>query len=250
MPIPKTLRSLRAVVARSRGVPSEPVCSPCNARYDEWSAEIIRRVLGPDDVALDVGANEGSILSALVNQAPGGAHHAFEPIPSLAARLRERFPHVRVHELALSDENGQSEFHHVVTNPSYSGLRRRRYDRPGERVELIRVETARLDDVLPLDTVVRLVKIDVEGGELGVLRGGVKLLSACRPYILFEHGLGAADFYQTRPEEIYDLLTVDIGLGSINLLDRWLEARSPLSRQDFVDEFESNRNFFFLAAPE
>ena len=226
-----------------------PVIDDRNSRYDRETVEIMGRVLQPESVVLDVGANEGSILAHILLAAPLGRHHAFEPIPTLAAALRERHPNVEVHEVALSVDTGEEvEFHHVVSNPSYSGLKERRYDRPHEDVVITRVRTARLDDEVDPSTPVRLVKIDVEGGELGVLLGGKELLLRNRPYVVFEHGLGGSDYYGTTPQDIYALLHDEIGL-SVTLMERWLDDRAPLTLEEFADEFASGRNYYFLAYP-
>ena len=44
----------------------------------------------------------------------------------MAADLRERFPGVSVHQVALAAEPGATQFHHVVSNPGYSGILQRR----------------------------------------------------------------------------------------------------------------------------
>lgn len=207
----------------------------------------MRRVLAPGDAALDIGANEGSILQSIVAVSPSGAHHAFEPIPHLAASLRERFPSVTIHECALAAEPGESTFHHVVTNPGYSGLRRRRYDREGEQVELITVQVRRLDDVIPDDLPIRFVKIDVEGGELGVLQGGRGVLTRHRPIVVFEHGLGGSDYYGTSPHDVADLFdSVDY---RVTLMESWLRGGADLSRDAFAEEFATCRDYYFLAHP-
>jgi FkbM family methyltransferase len=219
-----------------------------NVSYDDQAAAVIARVLRDDDVAIDVGAHNGTILRQIVNASPSARHHAFEPLAHCAQNLRENFPGVEVHECALSDEAGNMEFHYVTNYPEYSGLRRRRYDLEGAQVELISVRVERLDDLMAPDVNIRFMKIDVEGGELGVLRGGLDLLRRCRPYIVFEHGLGAADFYDTRPQDVWDLLAGGVGLD-LNLMRRWLDGTGPLTRDEFVDEFASGRNFYFMASP-
>jgi len=217
-----------------------------NAMYDRQTVAVMRRVLVQTSNCVDVGCAEGSILKEMLALAPNGRHYAFEPIPALAANLRATFPSVRVIEAALSDVSVEATFEHVVTNPGYSGLRRRRYPSTTEDVQTIRVETKRLDDILPEDLHLRFIKIDVEGAELQVLRGARRAIARYRPFIIFEHGLGAADYYGTRPEEVYDLLVRDCGLR-ISLMSHWLHGKPSLDAKSFVREFDRGRNFYFLA---
>ena len=233
--------------------PSDIASSPVdgfvlNGAYDVQTAELVKRVMRPGDVGFDVGAHEGSILRHIVDASPQAMHHAFEPIPTLASGLRATFPSVLVHELALSEAKGTVTFNHVVSNPGYSGLRERRYDRPHEEISVIEVQTDRLVDVVGDQVAPRIVKIDVEGAERGVVRGGLDVLRRSRPFVVFEHGLGAADFYDTTPGEMHDLLHEDLGL-SVTLIANWLAGTGILTREQFIDEFSTGRNYYFLAYP-
>lgn len=219
-----------------------------NRRYDKCTMRIMARVLAPDSNAVDVGCHTGQMLKRILSLAPRGRHFAFEPIPGLAQELRRRFPAVAVHEIALSETDGVATFQHVVSRPAYSGLKRREYPRENEDVKTIEVRMARLDDVLPPDVRIQFIKVDVEGGELQVFRGARRTLALSRPYIVFEHGLGAAEFYGTRPESVYDLLAGECGLH-VSLLPDWLARRPPLSREAFVAQFDQRENFYFLAHP-
>ena len=136
----------------------------------------------------------------------------------------------------------------MVSNPAYSGLRERRYERPDEEIALIDVEVRRLDDLVDADQMIRLIKIDVEGAELGVLAGGAKTLGRCLPYVIFEHGLGAADFYDTRPSDVHELLTAEVGLH-VYVMSDWLAGRPSLTRPEFVEQFEKRINYYFMACP-
>jgi Methyltransferase FkbM domain len=109
-------------------------------------------------------------------------------------------------------------------------------------VRQIAVQTERLDDVLDDSYVPTLIKIDVEGAELGVLRGAVETLHRHRPVVVFEHGLGGADLYDTHPTELFDLLD---GAG-MRIFD--LDGVGPYSCEQFEATFvEPIWNF--LAAP-
>ena len=251
----KAVDALKRIVGRSPlGGPARAVyrrlwpltVSEINARYDAQTSEVLARVLTPDSNCLDIGAHTGSILKLMLRHAPGGRHMAFEPLPHLAVQLRRDFPEVGVFQVALSDMTGSTTFEHVVSNPSYSGLRRWRYDRPNEDIETITVTAARLDDLVPTDLPVRLVKIDVEGAELQVIRGGVNTLTRCRPFAVFEHGIGGADYYGTTPGAVYEALVEQCGL-QMNAMERWLAGARPLSRPEFLQQCK--RDFYFLAHP-
>lgn len=221
-----------------------------NHIYDRQTIEVMRRVLAPDSTGVDIGCNEGLVLRALSQVAPMGHHHAFEPVPHLFRDLQTAFgsnPRIHLHNMALSDTTGTATFQHVVTNNGYSGLKARRYDRPDEQVEQIEVRVDRLDHVLTGDLPVKLVKIDVEGAELQVLKGAVNLLSRWKPVVLFEHGIGGSDFYGTLPQHIHDLLS---GCGlRVFLTRKWLKSggKEALSRDQFIDQFWEQTNYFFLA---
>ena len=219
-----------------------------NWYYDILTVAAIKRILEPGDMAIDVGAHTGDVLQHIIAAAPDVAHLAVEPLPHLAAALRTNFPTVTVAEAALVETpDGPLRFHHVTSNPGYSGIRQRSFDRPTEDVELIEVDTARLDDLVPAEQSPRVIKLDVEGAELGVLRGASRILKEDRPVVIFEHGLGAANHYDTTPRAIHDLFS---GHGyELFLLGSWLESGPALSAQQFVDQFEQHRNYYFLAAP-
>jgi FkbM family methyltransferase len=233
----------------SRALPHGTDEAAINAGYDRLTVSVMRRVLGAESNAIDVGAHRGTMLRHMIVLAPRGRHFAFEPLPTFAAGLRRRFPGVDVREVALSDTPGEAVFHHVVTNPSYSGLSRRRYPNEGEEASVreISVRTARLDDEIPKDLPVHLLKIDVEGAEATVVRGARSILRRCRPVVVFEHGWDDG----RRPEtdttgSLWEEL-VGAGLG-VYQLAAWLDDGAPLSREGF-EEALSKGDYYFLAAP-
>lgn len=216
-----------------------------NAGYDKALVEVMERVLDAESNCIDVGAHWGAVLQHVVRVAPAGHHVAVEPLPEYAARLRASFPHVTVVEGALSAQSGTSSFAHVRSNEAYSGLRRRPYDRPDEDVVEITVEVQTLDDVAREVRPVRLVKIDVEGGELDVLRGGTRVLAEDRPFVAFEFGNRASAAYGASADAVYNELA-RAGL-KVTTLSRWLRAEPDLDHDGFKQQ--TRRDFFFLAHP-
>lgn len=189
---------------------------------------VLASILRPESSAIDIGANRGDVLRDIVRIAPGGKHLAFEPIPKLHAQLRATFPGVDVRQAALSDTTGTEEFSYVKEAHAYSGLRLRRdLGSVAASAEMIHVPVARLDDELPDDFAPALIKIDVEGAEVSVVRGALETLGRHRPVVLFEHGVGGADLYGATSGELHELLTE---AGS-RIFD--LEGQGPYDRAQF-----------------
>jgi hypothetical protein len=134
-----------------------------------------------------------------------------------------------------------------VSNPTYSGLKQRKY-KGEETISEIDVEVRKLDDVIHSDLPVSLIKIDVEGGENDVLQGAATVLKNWHPYLIFEHGIGGADKYGIRPGDVYDLLVNTHGY-TICLMGDFLKDKNVkgFSRSAFEEQFWKGTNCYFLA---
>lgn len=210
-----------------------------NARDDRHLQLLLAHGLEQDANCIDVGAHCGDVLEQIVRYAPDGRHLAFEPLPEQAADLRARFPTVDVHHAAVAAEAGTATFNHVVSNPQLSGLRDRGF--AGESSETFDVEVKRLDDCVDPEHAVSLLKIDVEGAELGVLEGGLELLKRDQPTVVFEHGVGGADHFGTSPGDVHDLLVGEVGLRIFDI-----DGEGPYSRTGFEAVF-ADPIWFFVA---
>ncbi|MCW3073239.1 MAG: methyltransferase FkbM family [Flaviaesturariibacter sp.] len=239
----KTLRIIKRTLKRL------PIDFTQNQRYDAQTVAIIKKVCKKDSNCIDVGTHSGEILDHFLKAAPAGIHFGFEPIPLFYKTLERKYasrPNVKLYECALSDSAGTAEFNYVSTNPAYSGLKKRTYDRKGELDEKIVVRTALLDEVvLPLDMPIHLIKIDVEGGELAVLQGARKLVEKYKPVIIFEAGIGGSDLYGTTPESLY---TYFASFNyRISLMADYLKHLPALSAEGFKTQFINRLNYYFVA---
>jgi FkbM family methyltransferase len=207
-------------------------------RYDQLTVSIAQRVLAPGDAYVDAGAHAGTMLKQLRRCARGGRGFAFEPIPGLAAGIERRFPDVTVRNVALGAEDGEIVFHHVVGNPSDSSIEERTERTSAFTVEEIRVELRRLDDCVPEDVSIRLMKIDVEGAELDVLRGAPRILTRDRPVIVFE----SSPF---RLRTIVDHLSANA--YDVKLLGGF--AVAPLAPDELVAIALERGEYYFVATP-
>jgi FkbM family methyltransferase len=221
-----------------------------SAYYDRLTELVMKRVLTPDSVCIDVGCCKGSILRLLMMYAWKGTFLAFEPIPQLYEELLTnfKFDNVHIYNVALSDSTGTSSFNYVITNPAYSGLKKRDYYRPDEEDIQIEVKTDSLDNILARERIgkVSFIKIDVEGAEYLVLKGAERCIKTDRPIIVFEHGIGASDYYGHGPEDVFDLLCDKSGLR-ISLLADWLLRKPSLDLRAFCDQYYSCKNHCFIA---
>lgn len=219
-----------------------------NQRYDAQALQIMQVAIKANTNCIDVGAHKGELLSEMIKRAPEGHHYAFEPIPYLFSALEKQFTCDRIAILpyALSDAPGETSFQHVVSNPAYSGIRRRSY-KQAEDIREITVRKERLDDVLPSDYRIGFMKIDVEGAEYEVIAGAIEHIRRDRPVLIFEHGLGASEHYGTTPEALYTLLTVECQLH-VYLLDDYLQCAEPLTKAQFCQQFYEKLNYYFVAA--
>src|SRR6266853_2335720 len=209
--------------------------------YDSQTIAIMRRVLRADSNAIDVGAFEGGMLRNMLRFAPRGHHFAFEPLPEKFERLQKAFPRTLVFPYALGAQTAPITYHFMLEHPALSGLRRRSGHLPKESVRELQVSMETLDRVVPLDLPIAFIKIDVEGGELGVFRGGLQTRRRNRPGVIFECGVGGADYFESTPGEIFDFLGQEAEL-EVSLLGAWLGGRPPLSRESFSDQFEKRLN--------
>ena len=221
---------------------------PDSRDYDALTIRIMARVLDKDSCCVDIGCHMGEILKEMMALAPDGTFYGFEPIPLLAQYLQKSYAGDNVHifATALSDRQGESEFNLVDSNPAYSGLVKRRYDRPDEKDSKIQVPVDTIDNIFA-DINVDFIKIDVEGGELQVLKGGRSVIARDKPVIVFEHGLGAADCYGTQPADIFEVLVSECGLSIYNL-HTYLAGDAPLDADELTRQFDNNEHYYFVAA--
>lgn len=218
-----------------------------NIEYDRLTAEIIKKNVLPTHNCIDVGCHKGEILSMILQASPNGKHFGFEPIPVLFESLKKNYGEVAsIYPYALSIVKGTTSFNFIKNAPAYSGIKKRDYKVKNPDIEKIQVETQLLDDVIPQDLPIHFIKIDVEGGEFDVLKGGEQLLKMHQPMLLFECGKGASEYYGTQPAHLYEYIVENIGL-SIFSLKNFIAQKPAYEKEVFVRTFEQNTEYYFVA---
>ena len=159
--------------------------------YEIRQAPYFKSLLKPQCVVFDIGANVGyySLIAApLVG--PEGRIYAFEPAAEQFRHLKDNatrngFSQILPYKVALSDKPGEAVLHLDDEFNTGSAFLRPAGAR-NIRDEIVNCTT--LDDFVESQQVNRIdaMKIDVEGSELAVLRGGQKTLERFRPVLLVE----------------------------------------------------------------
>jgi len=131
----------------------------------------LKKFLRPGDVCIDVGANIGTLtLVASQIVGPTGLVYSFEPFPPVYAYLLENLAlnhvtNVRAWNCALGERGGT-----IRLNTSHSDDQNHVMPECDGQINLVRL------DELPLPRKIALLKVDVEGQELAVLRGAAGIL--------------------------------------------------------------------------
>jgi FkbM family methyltransferase len=180
--------------------------------YEELDAKFLSSNIEPEDTCFDVGANTGFYTMLMASRAVRGAVHSFEPLPlnwhlMCAGCLLNGYRNVVLNKAALGDRVGDAQFSQSVDSAfsSFRSVGRRR------EAATIRVKVETLDGYLHGRALnkVDVMKIDVEGAELLILRGAKGLLSdpLRRPRLLMAE-LVATNLhaYGCSPEMLIDLL--------------------------------------------
>lgn len=149
--------------------------------YDLAVSETLWRLLGPGDLAIDVGANIGYMTSIMVLRAgPFGRVLAFEPHPVVFRHLADnilgfgRHPAtapVEASATALGERIGRA---YLECDDSFA--RNQGTARITDRETPLSVPMTTLDDALGRSRTAAVLKIDVEGGEERVLQGATEAL--------------------------------------------------------------------------
>lgn len=150
---------------------------------DQLAGRLVGSICESNKTFLDIGAHIGSVTSAVQRYDATVNIIAVEAIPEKAEQLRRKFPHVVVHACAVGEEEGEIEFFIDLQQTGYSSI-----NRPNNlsQIREIQVPTRRLDSLIASETEVDTIKIDIEGAELGALRGAIDILARSSPTVMFE----------------------------------------------------------------
>ena len=206
----------------------------------------LRDRLQPGDHVVDIGANIGDYTSLAADLVGATGHvYAVEPGPENVASLRERFrdrPNVTVMAAAAGDRSGTA----FLFLDRRDGRRHSvASDNVGKAGGCVQVEQISLDDAFGTLSHLAAIKIDAQGAEHHILRGGHNVLRNLKPALALE----------LWPQGLVNLgATARDVLNALELAGydvHRLSAKGKLKPRRFIDDFlaeASHWNSINLAA--
>ena len=179
--------------------------------YEKGTIQLLGDFLKQGSVFMDIGANIG-LMSTIASKIVGenGRVYAVEANPKTIEVLRHncainQCENIEILPIALASEKGSAIlYENWKVNRGGASLISQG-DEHG-----ITVSKERLDDLFSRDSPVHLVKIDVEGFELEVLKGGVAWFKTQQPVFIIEVSTNRSNQEGATPESIMSFVA-DLG---------------------------------------
>jgi len=198
--------------------------------YEKVETAVVERLIRENNskVFLDVGANFGWYTTIFNKYAKNsGQVHAFEPVPSIFDNLRRNYelmgfpPNVRINNIALGDRELEitvNLFEGLSTGHASMSTQGR------DDAVAFKCPMITLDSYLEANSVgdVDFVKVDIEGAELGFLKGAERLFKQKKPPIwLMEMALNQTKNFGYLPNDLIEFMQsrADYEFFKINGLD-------------------------------
>ncbi len=168
-----------------------------------------REILDHNSVVVDVGGHAGRHADVFAREIECARLIVVEPLPPYAERLRQKYAdleRVEVVEFALGLSTGHADFFFNEGIPEESGLRERFFsDSSKGALRPLTVSVRRLDDLCVGLSRLDFIKVDTEGGEIDILRGGQDALARFRPVLSVEYGAAGYLAYGKERATLFEL---------------------------------------------
>lgn len=187
---------------------------------------LISNICPENGIFLDVGAQYGAIFSRAKKFQSTINVFAFEADYSKSKQLSNIYPYATIYGIAVGEKEGTATFYLNSKASGYNSLV------PNEKYDKTTVRIAAIDDLLP-DMNVDVIKIDIEGAELGALRGARKTIQRGRPTIMFECILPRENSLGYSAEKIWSWFHRNE--YSIFTPDRVAHDAPPMGKETFLD---------------
>lgn len=178
--------------------------------YEKELRELLKKIVKPGDVFLDLGANVGYFSLLVANNFPSVKVISFEPVKALFQFMKENISlnnlkNISAINTAVGEKNEEKEL--FVSSPNNAGMssfhQPENYSGKKERVKVVAIDDWFKTSGLPK---IDLIKIDIEGSELAALKGMKEVLRDQKPVLIIEVNPQTLSLFSLKPSDIYDHL--------------------------------------------
>lgn len=188
-------------------------------------------LVGKEIVFFDIGANQGQTINMINHHYRKAKIYAFEPSKNCFNILKEKNngSNVSIHNLAMGSSSGTLEFNEYSWSQLNSFLKRAYGS--AKILETYLVEVTTIDEFCKNNAIshINLLKTDIEGYELNVLKGASSMIEQNKIQFVYveiffnENYVGQASFgdiynflleYRFELVRFYDVLHTEDGLAS------------------------------------
>jgi len=150
--------------------------------YEPEITDLIKETLTPGDTFIDIGANTGyyTVLASLLVGSEG-AVHSFEPIPFIFSEMQSNvslnsLSNVFLNQIALCEDEAEVDVFLPLEGNIGSGSLVKQGHLPGTSIRSAATSFDRYSREAGIGQI-RLIKMDIEGGEIAALKGMKEALS-------------------------------------------------------------------------
>jgi FkbM family methyltransferase len=212
---------------------------------------VMMSYISPGMTVIDVGAHMGYYTIKLGSKVgPMGRLHAFEPNPEVNAvcweniKINGLFTHTTLYKFALGDFTAQSTLTRSNSNMASANLIG---DQDADYS--VCVDVKRIDDVIPSDRPIDLIKLDAEGYEKRILDGAIESLKRS-PHCAIMIELGLERWERSAPlSNLVESCGGDRQIYAVQS-DGTLRSISPVELRDFLLSCPFYENYLFVARKE
>lgn len=186
--------------------------------YDIGERKIVEELAHGN--VLDIGANIGYFTVILAKSEKVNHVFAFEPDATnyynleLNISLNKLYDKVSYYGRAITNTNGYTKLYKCNDNDGMHRI----YQSKWCSHEYTNVETNRIDDFKYINArKIHFIKLDIEGSELGALKGMEQLLKRDHPTMMLEFHPPSIEEAGDKPKDIYDFL-VNVGYEQFDVI--------------------------------
>ncbi|MFI5221279.1 MAG: FkbM family methyltransferase [Bacteroidia bacterium] len=214
-------------------------------KTDAGGISFVLSSVNAGQTVMDIGAHKGGYLYFLLKKTgPSGKIFAFEPQSSLfhyLGRIKELFgwENVSVEHLALSDKAGTTTLYipqNTKSKDSSPGATIVSHPERTDNFTAEVVSTETLDNYCSRKNIQPdFLKIDVEGNELRIFKGGIETLKKCKPKIIVE--IEARHVGQKQVLETFEFLE------NLGYTGKFIFGKNRFPLKEFNFDMHQNLNF-------